>query len=88
MAASLYIKGSNSEGSNEIFRYAACVEKLFTGGFSGLGYQVNRKSGCSTVRRPVEIPGIRIPGVQNIRESVGIRNSGGASRHPTKLCSK
>ena len=34
------------------------------------GYQVNRKSGCSTVRRPVEIPGIRISGVQNIRESV------------------
>ena len=26
------------------------------------GYQVNRKSGCSTVRRPVEIPGIRISG--------------------------
>jgi hypothetical protein len=36
MAASLYIKGSKSERSNEIFRYAACVEKLFTGDFSGL----------------------------------------------------
>jgi hypothetical protein len=27
-----------------------------------LGYQVNRKSGCSTVRCPVEIQGIRISG--------------------------
>ena len=26
------------------------------------GYQVNRKSGCSTVRCPVEIEGIRISG--------------------------